>query len=185
MKYERGRKSGVKKIGLIVKEASENRIKNNLKDAGAFFIVKYSGLSSPDLTALRQSLKVAGANMFVTKNSVFKRALKDCGFDTVVKDIEGPCGLVFVNEEPIAASKALYIFSKEHEQLKLEAGFLEDKVLGQEDIEALAKIPPKEILRQQLVMLLNSPISGLAMTLNRLLAKFVYCLDQIRQKKTN
>ncbi|MDD5154862.1 MAG: 50S ribosomal protein L10 [Candidatus Omnitrophica bacterium] len=175
----------MKKIGLIVKEASENRIKNNLKNASAFFIVKYSGLSSPDISALRQQLKVSGANLFVAKNSVARRALKDSGFDTVVKTIEGPCGLIFVSEEPIAASKALCTFSKEHEQLKLEAGFLEDKVLGQKDIEALATIPPMEVLRHQLVVLLNSPISGLAVTLNRVLAKFVYCLDQIRQKKTS
>jgi large subunit ribosomal protein L10 len=173
----------MKKIGLIVKEASENRIKDNLKNASAFFIVKYSGLSSPDLTALRQSLKVAGANMFVAKNSVARRALKDSRFQTILKTVEGPCGLIFVNEEPISASKALCNFSKDHEQLKLEAAFLEDKILGQKDIEALAKLPGKEVLRTQLVMLLNSPISRLAVTLNRISAKFVYCLDQIRQKR--
>jgi len=175
----------MKKIGLIVKEASENRIKNNLKDAGAFFIVKYSGLSSPDMTVLRQQLKLSGANLFVAKNSVARRALKGSGFEAVVKTIEGPCGLIFVNEEPVAASKALYAFSKDHEQLKLEVGFLENKVLGRQDIETLSKLPSKETLRAQLVMLLNSPISGLAVTLKRVLAKFVYCLDQIRQKKTS
>jgi len=123
--------------------------------------------------------------MFVAKNSVARRALKGSGFDAVVKTIEGPCGLIFVNEEPIIVSKALCNFSKGHEQLKLEAAFLEDKVLVQKDIEALAKLPGKEVLRAQLVALLNSPISGLVVTLNRVLAKFVYCLDQIRQKKTS
>lgn len=173
----------MKKIGLVIKEASENRIKNNLRNANAFFIVKYSGLSGPDLTALRQSLKLTQATMFVAKNSVTRRALKDSGLEAMIKTIEGPCGLIFVNEEPISASKALCNFSKQHEQLKLEAGFLENKVLGQKDIEALAKLPSKEVLRAQVVMALNSPISGLVVTLDRILAKFVYCLDQIKQKK--
>lgn len=173
----------MKKIGLVVKEASENRIKNSLKSSNAFFVVKYSGLSSPDLTALRQSLKVAQASMFVAKNSVARRALKDSGLEAIIKTIEGPCGLIFVNEEPVNASKALCNFSKEHEQLKLEAGFLENKVLGQKDIEALAKLPSKEVLRAQVVMVLNSPIWRLVVTLNQILAKFVYCLDQIKQKK--
>jgi large subunit ribosomal protein L10 len=175
----------MKKIGIIVKETSEGLIKNNLKNANAFFIVKYSGLSSPDLTALRQSLKSSGANMFVVKNSVARRALRDSGFDTIVKTIEGPCGLIFVNEEPVNASKTLCNFSKDHEHLKLEAAFLEDRVLARQDIEALAKLPGKEALRQQLVVLLNSPISGLAVVLNRISAKLVYCLDQIRQKKAS
>jgi ribosomal protein L10 len=30
---------------------------------------------------------------------------------------------------------------------------------------------------------LNAPISGLVITLNQVLAKFVICLDQIKQKK--
>ncbi len=173
----------MKKFGLIVKEVSENRIKSNLKNSSAFFVVKYSGLSSPDLTALRQSLKTAGADMFVAKNSVARRALKGSGFDTMIKTIEGPCGLIFVKEEPISASKALCNFSKDHEQLKLEAAFMEDRVLGQKDIQDLAKLPGREILRAQLVRLLNSPIARFAVALNRISAKFVYCLDQIRQKR--
>ena len=175
----------MKKLGLIVKEASENRIKTNLKDAAAFFIVKYSGLSSPDMTALRQSLKDARANMFVVKNSVARRALKVSGADEIIKSIEGPCGLIFVNEEPIGASKALYTFSKDHEKLVLEAGFFAEKILAKKDIEALAKLPSKEVLRAQVVMTLNAPVRSFVMVLNQTLKKFVYCLDQIKQKKAS
>ena len=47
----------MKKIGLLVKEISENRIKNKLKESSSVFIIKYSGLSSPDLSTLRHALK--------------------------------------------------------------------------------------------------------------------------------
>lgn len=175
----------MKKIGLIVKEASESRIKDNLKSASAFFIIKYSGLSSPDLTSLRQSLKGAGANMFVAKNNVARRAFKASGLESVIQAIEGPCGLVFVKEEPVAVTKVLCTFSKDHDKLKLEAGYLEDKVLTQKDIETLAKLPSKEALRAMVVCALNAPILKFAMVLNQTLKKFVYCLDQIKQKKAS
>jgi large subunit ribosomal protein L10 len=175
----------VKKLGLIFKEVSENRIKETLKKSDAIFIIKYSGVSSPALCSLRQTLKGSSASLFVAKNSVARRALKDSGLELLVKSIEGPCGLVFIKDEPVAASQTLCNFTKEHVELKLEGGSLKDKILGKEDIEAMAKLPSKEILRAQVVMTLNSPISGLVITLNQVLAKFVYCIDQIRQKKAS
>jgi large subunit ribosomal protein L10 len=132
---------------------------------------------------LRQTLKGSKSSLFVVKNSVARRALVDSGLEALVKNIEGPCGLVFVKDEPVAASQALCNFVKDHEQLKLEGGSLNNKVLVKEDIEAMSKLPSKEILRAQVVVTLNSPISGLAITLNQILAKFVYCIDQIKQTK--
>jgi len=173
----------MKKIGLIFKESSENRIKKYLKDSGSIFVVGYSGLSSPDLTALRSSLKNSKADFFIVKNSVARRALKASGLETIIKTIEGPCALVFVKEEPVDVSRVLFNFTKEHQQLKLEGGFLKDRVLETKDIEALAKLPTKEVLRAQVVMTLNSPISRFVFVLNNTLSKFVVCLDKIRQKK--
>lgn len=173
-----------KKIGLLIKEVSEARIKNTLKESNALFIVKYSGVSGLGLSTLRQNLKGANASLFVVKNSVARRALKESGHSGLIPSVEGPCGLVFAKDEPVEVSKVLFNFTKENENLKLEIGFLQDKIIDKKDIELLAKLPSKQVLRAQVVMALNSPISGLVMTLNQLLVKFVYCLDQIKQKKT-
>jgi large subunit ribosomal protein L10 len=173
----------MKKLGLIFKETSENRIKDTLKNSGALFIIKYSGLSGPDLNTLRLNLTNSKASLFVVKNSVARRALKSIGQEGLVSSIEGPCGLVFVKDEPVGVSKILCNFLKEHEPLKLEKGLLKDKVIEKKDIESMSKLPSKEVLRAQVVCTLNSPISGLVITLNQVLAKFVICLDQIKQKK--
>lgn len=173
----------MKKISLLFKETSANRIKDFLKDSSAVLIIKYSGLSGPDLNTLRRNLKSSNATLFVVKNCVAKRCLHDSGMETLFKKIEGPCGLVFVKEEPVAASRVLCNFLKDHERLGLEGGVLKDKLLEKKDIESMARLPSKEALRLGVVMALNSPISGLAMALNQILAKFVYCLGQIKTKK--
>ncbi|MCX5710297.1 MAG: 50S ribosomal protein L10 [Candidatus Omnitrophica bacterium] len=175
----------MKKIGLVFKEASEKRIKDSLKGSNAVFIVKYSGVKSPDMSSLRQSLKPAGARLFVVKNSVARRAFKSANIEILIKNVEGNCGLIFAKDEPVAPSKVLCNFTKDHEALKLEGGYIGDKIIERKDIESMAKLPSKEILRAQVVMALNSPISGLVITLNQVLAKFVICLDQIRVKKTS
>lgn len=173
----------MKKLGLLVKEISGNRIKDTLKNSNSLFVIKYSGLSSPDFCALRQSLSGFKASIFVVRNNVAKRALKELGRDALIGTIEGPCGFVFPGEEPVGISRILCDFSKDHEQLKLEGGFLDDRILTKNDIEALAKLPSKEVLRAQVVMGLKSPINGVVMVLHQALRKFVYCLDQVRQKK--
>jgi len=175
----------MKKLGPLVKEVSANKIKEKLKNSNSLFVIKYCGLSSPDMSALRQSLKSINASLLVVRNSIARLALKEIGHQDLINTVEGPCGFVFVSDEPVIASKVLCDFLKDHEQLKLEAALLEDTILAESDIKGLAKIPSKEILRAQAVMGLKAPIIGVVMALNQILRKFVYCLNQIKDKKNN
>lgn len=173
----------MKKLGVLFKETSANRIKDSLKNSNSVFIVKFSGVSTPDSTALRQTLKNSRANFFVVKNSVVKRALKDAQLESLIKTVEGPCGLVFVSAEPVEACRTLYNFSRDHEQLKIEGGVFSGKVLDRKDFETLARLPAKEVLRAKAVWALKSPLFGLVYVLNGNLRKLVYCLEQIKNKK--
>ena len=119
----------MKKLGALVKQTSEKIIKGNIKDSESVFVIKYSGTSSPDLSALRLSLKDFGGKVFVVKNSVARRALKDAGVENLIKTVEGPCGLVFADKEPVGISRILYNFSREHQSLKIEGGVLNERFL--------------------------------------------------------
>ncbi|MDD5115823.1 MAG: 50S ribosomal protein L10 [Candidatus Omnitrophica bacterium] len=174
----------MKKIGLLVKEASESRIKDGVKSSKGIIIIKYSGVASPDMSVLRKSLKTSGSDLFVVKNSVARRAMKGLGLDDLIKSIESPCGFIFFKDEPVGISKILCNFRKEHEKLVLEGGLLEKKLLTSGDIETMSKLPSVDVLRAQVVCALNGPIVKLVVVLNQTLKKFVYCIDQIRQSKS-
>ena len=173
----------MKKLGLLFKEVSASRIKNTLKESNSVFVIKFSGLSGPEITALRQTLLNSKADLFVVKNSVARKAFKESGIEALLPTLEGPSGLVFAKDEPVTTSKTLYDFAKEHEKLKLEGAFLQDKFLTQQDIETLAKLPSKEVLRAKIVGALISPIFGLVFVLNANLRNLVSCLEQIKNKK--
>jgi large subunit ribosomal protein L10 len=173
----------MKKIGLIFKETSEKQIQTRLKDSQSFLLIGYSKINSPALTTLRMSLKAADASLCVVKNSVARRALKDCRMEGMLPSVEGPCAFIFTKDEPVNASRVLYDFYKTNENLKIATGFFQDKVLEKKDIERLAKLPGREVLRAQVVMTLNSPLSRLAMALNSNLRKLVCVLDQIKNKR--
>jgi large subunit ribosomal protein L10 len=93
--------------------------------------------------------------------------------------------MIFFKDEPVDTSRVLCTFRKDHDKLVLEGGFLIDRLLTRKDIETMSKLPSKDVLRAQVVMTLNAPILGLVIVLNQTLKKFVYCLDQIKQKKSN
>jgi large subunit ribosomal protein L10 len=173
----------MKKISVIIKESSENRIKESFKKSDSFFVVKYEGLSSPDVSSLRMALRVVNAQMFVVKNTIARRALKEFANEEAVKCIEGTCGLIFFQDDPVATSKVLFSFFKDHEKLKVEGGFLIDKSVTGKELERLSKLPSKDVLRAQVVMALKSPIFGLVMVLKGNLRKLVWCLEQIKNKK--
>ncbi len=173
----------MKKISLIVKEFTENRIKEGVKDSGSFLVVKYEGVSSPDMSTLRMSLRGVDADMFVARNTTARRAIKEFASEDALKLIDGPCGIVFFKDEPVAASKVLFDFVKDHNKLKIEGGFMKDKLLTAADVERMAKMPSKEMLRGQVVMALKSPIFGIVGVLKGNLRKLVWCMEQIKQKK--
>ena len=175
----------MKKIGLLVKETSESRIKDSFKSSKGLIIIKYSGVTSPDMSTLRKTLKGTGADLFVVKNSIARRAMKGLGLDNLIKSIETPCGMIFFKDEPVDTSKILCAFRKEHDKLVLEGGLLQDKLLTLKDIENMSTLPSKEVLRAQVVIALNAPILKLAIVLSQTLKKFVVCLDQIKKKKSN
>jgi len=175
----------MKKIGQVIKEASESRIKDSFKISKGLIIIKYSGVASPDMSTLRKTLKVSGSDLFVVKNSIARRAMKELGREDLVKSIDSPCGMIFFKDEPVDISRILCAFRKDHEKLVLEGGFLQDKLLTLKDIEIMSTLASKDVLRAQVVITLNAPIVKLAIVLNQTLKKFVYCLDQIKQKKSN
>lgn len=175
----------MKKIGLVVKEYSENTIVSSIKDSDACFVLKYSGLSSPDVTSLRRAFDGKKAKFLVVKNTVARRALKQVGLESIISKVEGPCGFVFIKDEPVEVSKAIFNFYKDHEKLVIEGGVFNNKVVEKKDIEFMSKLPSKDVLRAQVVCTLNSPIVGIVMVLNANLRKLVMCLEQIKQKKSS
>jgi large subunit ribosomal protein L10 len=174
----------MKKIGQLVKETSESRIKDSFKASQGLIIVKYSGVSSPAMSILRKTLKGAGSDLFVVKNSIARRAMKELGLEGLIPSIQSPCGMIFFKDEPVDASRVLCAFRKEHEKLVLEGGLLQDKLLTLKDIELMSTLPSKDVLRGKLVVALNGPIAKFVIVLNGTLKKLVVCLDQIKQKKS-
>lgn len=173
----------MEKIGKLYRQDMQRQLKDGLTNRLNAFLMCYSGVKSADMSELRKELKQMGAEVFVTRNTLAKRTLKDMGLDKLTGSVEGPTAFIYSNEDASLIAKTLVKFSQAHESLKLRAGFLKENILAESDIKELASLPPREILYAKLLGVLNSPLSNLAFILNNRISTLLYILKELSKKK--
>lgn len=153
-------------------------LKEKLEKSRAFAIVDYEGTNVADQVELRSKLKEAGAEFFVSKNTLIKLALEN---EELAAVLEGMNALVFSYDDQVGAFKQLVDFQEEKEKLTLKKGWMEDRVLSTEQIIELSKLPSKDELIGQLLARLQSPASGLVNVLKAGQRDLVYVLKAIQE----
>ena len=115
------------------------------------------------LVGLRASLRDSGAKLQVVKNTLTRRAAKDAGAEALLALLEGPTAIAFVESDgdPVAVAKALADVAKETKILSLRGGVLSGRTLTGADVEELAKLPPADVVKSQLVGVIIAPLTQL------------------------
>jgi len=136
-------------------------------NASPFFIVLgYQGLKVTHLTELRKRLRLAGAEVHVVKNTVFRVAAKEAGVADLEGALTGQVAIVTGQKDISAAAKAVKNFAAEFDKLKLKFGYLNSQRLDEASIIALADLPSIDVLRAKLLGLFNAPATKLATLIN-------------------
>lgn len=173
-----------KKIGELYRSMVSLELKRKLDSCSDVLLLNYHKLKSAEMTQLRKQLKSAGASVLVTKNSFMRKAFEASGKPApATSQVEGQTAMVFVKDDPIAVSRVVVNFIKEHEALQVRGGFLAERVITSEDVRTIAKLLSRQALYQQVASALNAPIAKLAMSLNQITAKLVYALSAVKDKK--
>lgn len=137
-----------------------------LKNSAAGVVVDYKGITVADDTALRKSLREAGVQYEVVKNTMLKLAAKEAGLEGLNSVLEGTTALATSAEDPIAAAKVLGEFAEKNKNFTIKAGFMDGEVIDAAKVTAVGKLPSKEQLVGQLLSVLVAPIRDMAVALN-------------------
>jgi large subunit ribosomal protein L10 len=146
------------------KEQTVTALKSVFDDAVLVVITHYSGLDVAQITDLRVRMADAGARFKVTKNRLTRRALEGTRFAALDGLFSGPTAIAY-SEDPVAAAKVSVGFAKENDRLVIVGGALNDRLLGTDEIRALAALPSLDELRAQFVALLQTPAQRIASVL--------------------
>ncbi len=156
---------------LQEKQALVAALSEKLQKSVAGVVVDYKGISVADDTALRRSLREAGVEYAVVKNTMLGRAADVAGLSELKDVLEGTTALATSESDELAAAKVLCEFAEKNENFTVKAGFFEGKVISSETVKELASIPPKETLLAMLAGGLNATIAGLARAINAVAEK--------------
>jgi large subunit ribosomal protein L10 len=163
------------------KAAVIDEVAAQISGAEAVFAVDYRGISVPQAAELRTKLRDADATFRVVKNTLTERAADKAGADALKELLEGPTAMTFVRGDAAAAAKALSDFRRASggTLLEFKGGWMNGAPLAAPEIEAIAKLPSRDVLYGRLVGMVASPLTGLATSLNGLISGFARQLQQI------
>ena len=143
------------------KERVVAELAERLKTTDTLIVADYRGLTMTQIDDLRGELLKHGARFAVVKNTLTRRAAEAAGADMLLGLLEGPTAIAFLEAEgdPVAAAKALADAARTTRVLTVRGGILEGSELSSEDVANLAKLPPADVLRAQLVGALAGPLT--------------------------
>lgn len=165
------------------KVAEVERLREMFERSSAVILADFRGIDVKGMLALRRKLRGADASFRVVKNTLLKRAAQGLPAEPLVENLEGPTAVAYTEGDAVGVAKVLSDFARESKVLKIKGGIAEGCIMDQDQLRDLASLPPRQVLIGQLVGSLQSPISSLIWTMERLYSDFVYTLKSVADKK--
>lgn len=157
---------------------------DRLRRARALVLTEFRGLTVKQQTRLRRELRQAGVEFAVVKNTLARIAAREAGVDGLDPYLEGPTAIAVGFDDPVAPARELARLLRElRDNLAIKAGMVEGRLLGPDEVRALADLPSKEQLLAQVAGGLAAPLTGFAGALSGVLRKFVYAVDALRRQR--
>jgi large subunit ribosomal protein L10 len=150
-----------------------------LREAQTLMVADYRGLSMTEIDNLRTELLKHGARFRVVKNTLTRRAAEAAGQDALLALLEGPTAIAFLESDgdPVAVAKALAEAARTTRILAIRGGLLDGQPISEEDVANLAKLPPEEILRGQVLGAILGPLHAIAGLVNAPLQNLYGLID--------
>jgi len=146
-------------------------------------LVDYRGTSVVKDTEMRRKMREAGVDYAVIKNTMLRFATTEVDLKDLHPYLEGPTALALHADDPVAPAKLIYAYMGKDKTMEVKAGFVDGKVITAAEVEALSKLPAREVLVAQVLGTMIAPVSGLATVLNANIRGLAVALQAIADKK--
>jgi large subunit ribosomal protein L10 len=146
------------------KEQVVERLTERIRSAETLIVADYRGLTNAQMEGLRDELLKHGARFAVVKNTLTRRAAEAAGNEALLALLEGPTAIAFLEagSDPVATAKALSQLARDSRVLAIRGGILEGKAISSAEVEELAKLPPADVLRGQVLGAIVAPVQAFA-----------------------
>ena len=161
------------------KERVVAELTEKLRRSDTMIVADYRGLTMPQIDSLRSRLVEQGATFSVVKNTLTRRAAEAAGADALLALLDGPSAIAFIEADgdAVAVAKALSDSARETRVLALKGGVMQGRTISGEDVESLAKLPPLDVLRGQVIGAVIAPLNAILGLVNAPLQNLYGLID--------
>jgi large subunit ribosomal protein L10 len=142
------------------KERLVAELTDQFRETGTLLVADYRGLTVTEIDDLRTKLLQHGARFRVVKNTLTRRAAEAAGTDALATLLDGPTAIAFLESDgdAVAVAKALRDVARSGRVLVIRGGILDGVAISADEVDELAKLPPADVLRGQVVGALTGPL---------------------------
>jgi len=158
-------------------------VREKLSSSGGAILTEYRGLNVSELADLRRSLRAAGGQYKIYKNTLVRFAVRELGLQELEEMLLGPTAIAFVDGDAASVAKSLRDFARGNPNLVIKGGVLGETILSAKDASALAELPSREQLLAQLAGAMAAPLQNMAGLLKALPQNFAYALRAVAEQK--
>lgn len=170
---------------LSEKQAIVETLADKLQNSCSGVLVEYSGTTVAVDTELRRTMRAAGVDYAVVKNTLTRFAANKVGFEALDPFLNGTTALAVSATDPVAPAKILNEFAKKpNSTIKIKVGFVDGKLITADEVVALADLPSREVLVATVLGTMMAPISGFVNVLNANIRGLAVALQAIADKKS-
>lgn len=171
------------KTAKEIKKETVVTLTDKVSRAKTIAFAKYHGLTVNQISALREKVHEAGGEVLVSKNSLMKRAVLLNNLEDPGAELTGPIATIFAYDDEVAPIRAVADNAKTSGLPSFVFGFFGTKRLDAAGLDALAKIPGRDVLQGKIVGTLAAPLYGIVNVLQANIRNLAIVVSEIAKQK--
>jgi large subunit ribosomal protein L10 len=165
------------------KQRDLEALTQSLQSAKSAMVVSFAGLSVSKDQEFRNTLRTAGAQYQVVKNTLARRAIKDTQFEQAADSFRGVTAIAWTDGDPVVLSKAMSKFMKDNADIyTFKSGVVDGKLIDATQLTTIASLPSKEELISKLLFVINAQAQRIVTVINAVPRDLAVVIKQIGDK---
>jgi len=166
------------------KQKDLTALTESLAKSTSAMVVSFSKLTVTKDQEFRNSLREAGAEYRVVKNTLARIAVKGTPFEETTQSLKGVTAIAWTDNDPVVLSKAISKFMKENADVyTFKSGVVDGKLVDLVQLTTIASLPSKEELISKLLWVINAQAQRIVTVINAVPRDLAVVIKQIGEQK--
>ena len=165
------------------KQNDLNALTASLAASKSAMVVSFKGVSVAKDQEFRNSIRAAGAQYEVVKNTLARIAVKGTDFEQASDHFKGVTAIAWTENDPVVLSKAISKFMKDNADIySFKTGVVDGNLVDLTQLTTIANLPSKEELISKLLFVLNAQAQRIVTVISAVPRDLAVVIKQIGDK---